>query len=858
MDKNAEISLDVFHFFLNAELDRERLSFLTPLPISSQETNLPTFHITADQEDIDSLNTDLPDSGKDHYIQAYMKADSNDKSYKIKLRYRGDTSFHWLYKQKSLRIKLTGDQLYNMEKEFNLINHPNWYFHRDIINYRIAKNIGLMAPEYYPVRVFVNGDFMGVYIYLSQVDESLLRKHKVMPGSIYYGDGAKRNKRGVSNLWGDELFWKKKASRNSEQKQNREDIKYFIKAAYEESELKFFNDFNSLFDTDKFYSFIALDRLVGSAHHDYHHNHKIYFDPYKGKFEPVAWDVRVWSASKTKDTSLYPLLLKLKRNPVLDARIDQKVYSLIKNDVEGDIHRWTDEVFYHVKKDLESDPYKDTVLHDKNILKRGVAVPFFNKEYEKWIKRDKELISVRIDNLKELYEDTMIQYHTTPYGDSAHKINFKVFGQSPVTVRFGNESTVMQLRNHRVSDKKTEIETLYPGRKFTKNIRNNIINLWGRDDVINVDQYYEFVVSTNDINKFQSSITAVNFITGSPVSIERKEFNLTYDRSIIHPWDFQPPSHNLTTLSNEIEVTETLIYDQYTSVIITPGTTFTLHEGVSVYFYGKVTAEGSEGKPIRFVAKDPGKPWGVVAVQGKAASGSRFSYTEVENGSIDTHNLITYTAPFNIHDLDWFEVENCTIGKNFIGDDAMHIAYSKGSVDGCKFHDSRSDSLDIDISTVSVINNVFFNSGNDGLDIMTTSMIASNNVFINTGDKGISVGEWSSADITDSLFLQTSIGLEIKDKSTVTADNLIFIDSIEMPIHLYNKNKRYNQGGELRGNTIYFIGNQKVVSDELSKVEIKKAITDILPPLRKFKFHDNLKGTSAKAILDKFSQSNDY
>ena len=36
------------------------------------------------------------------------------------------------------------------------------------------------------------------------------------------------------------------------------------------------------------------------------HFTEIYFDPYKGKYQFVAWDIRFWSGADGKDLSLYP------------------------------------------------------------------------------------------------------------------------------------------------------------------------------------------------------------------------------------------------------------------------------------------------------------------------------------------------------------------------------------------------------------------------------------------------------------------------------------------------------------------------------------------------------------------------
>ncbi len=310
-----KLTKDRFHFFIKNNIKKELLKITAPNVIKDEETPLKTFRITIDQNDLDSLNVDLPISGKDHYIQAYMSAsDVKNKIYKIKLRYRGDQLTHWLYDQKSLRIKLASSDVYQMQKQFNLINPQLIYSSIDIINYDVSKKLDLISPEYYPVRVFINGKYKGVYMFLSQIDESLIRKHKIMPGSIYKGDYGVYNKpnSNPSTLWNDERAWKKVAARNYEQKNNREDIKYFISKINHSNNLEFNNFFNNFLDKQAYYNYFALDVIFGSSHHDFAHNHFLYFDPYKGKFKPIQWDIRYWEAFDFKDVSLYSLLNKVK------------------------------------------------------------------------------------------------------------------------------------------------------------------------------------------------------------------------------------------------------------------------------------------------------------------------------------------------------------------------------------------------------------------------------------------------------------------------------------------------------------------------------------------------------------------
>ena len=852
INPKLELNLDRFHFFLKNEFKREWIKFTSPKPLNDEDTSLKTFRITIKQKYLDMLNLDLPSSGKKQYVNAFMSiSDEPEKIRKIKLRYRGDNNFHWLYKQKSLRIKLAKNDIYNMEKKFNLINPPHWYSFRDIVNYNIAKELGLITPDFFPVRVFINGKYMGLYIYLSQVDESLLRKHKIMPGSIYYGDGVAKthlDDEGMSILWKKEQAWDKKASRNSEQKNNREDIQFFIKAINDYTDKEFYSVVENMLDKKKFFTYIALDRLFGTNHHDFIHNHKIYFDPYKGKFEPIEWDIRFWATEKVKDRSYYELLHRIKLNPIYDYEIDKIVYDLIKNNI---LKKIKNIYFLEIKKlypDLKADKLRDTAEYYQRLMgMHWVSVPLDLTSFDASVKNDIKVLKTRFDYLLKFFNDVQIVTDIKKINKKEYQIKVSILGNSPVDIKFNDKL----FKIFDVNNKSIISQRLYSRRKEDLNANKQNIILAGKKRVINTKNIYSYTLrlkeelSLEEIKKNIHYINAINanMLTSKYGHIKEPANSDSY-------FSLASTSQKTKILSGTIIVDKTLVFDKYTQVIIKPNTTFIMDENTSIYFYAKVTALATKDKPIRFIAKDNKKPWGIVAVQGKAASGSKFEYVSFENGSVDTKNLIHYTAPFNIHDTDNFTVNNCKIGRNFIGDDAMHIAYANGVVSNCEFVDARSDGLDIDIADVNITNNIFYNSGNDGLDVMTTHINASQNVFIDTGDKGVSVGEWSDANITNNIFVRTAIGIEIKDKSKAKVDGLIFIDSKNKAINLYNKNKRYDAGGFLEAKHIYTLGNHKILKDKLSQKKIQ-TISKTLPTLKNYEWYKNIRNTKYFKFIDK-------
>ena len=98
----------------------------------------------------------------------------------------------------------------------------------------------------------------------------------------------------------------------------------------------------------------------------------------------------------------------------------------------------------------------------------------------------------------------------------------------------------------------------------------------------------------------------------------------------------------------------------------------------------------------------------------------------------------------------------------------------------------------------------------------------------------ISIGEWSHAKITDNVFYDCNIGLEVKDKSLIEIDNVLIAKSRLYAINLYNKNDRYDSGGTALGKKVFFHGNMKVNADKRSSVTIDNKVNQY-PKIETFK-----------------------
>ena len=850
-----DYTLDNLHFFIRVYLSRQYQK-ITAEQLPAQ-TTLPSFYLYVDERDLESLEEDLPASAKLQFKQVHIKVDKPPFTSEAKFRYRGGLDLHWLYDKKSIRIKLPPYTTYRDERRFDLVNPSTIYTIIDWLSYDMARSIGLLTPEYFPARVFINNETNGLHFFLSRIDESFLRKNNRMPGSIFSGDtlyfvnpyikdaGKGEivivNKDDTPLLWEDYRIWTKDASRNAESSGDQEELKRFFKIIHEPDRLVFMQAFDTYFDRQKFYYFWGLDRLVGGFHHDLFHNHKLYFDPYKGKFEPIEWDVRFWTTEAALPVT--PLYKQILLNPLLKYEIDSTVYDLWKRFTVDHVFNMIDKANDTIVKELAADPYRH--YPDGNNLQFGFdkVVPFSMNKYADAIEHLKQRYKSRHQYVEQELNLISANYVIEELSENETEITIAISGYSPIDYEpwsMVSESSQEDIELFRLYEDKTypvlnngQSDRLYPGIKIIKN--TDLYNLIPKNRIYGLDSYpssplyYRYLIKgTNSSNLLKlDMLTGRNSITSNIVTIEHVEDLPDNDQTMsLHPWQLLSHDKSIkdeVVLAGEIDVTEDLVFTEKQVVTILPGTTFKLSKNRSIFFYGLVTAKGTVELPIKFEAKNSGEPWGSVVIQGKVASGSHISHIDLSGGSIAQRNLIQYPGQLNIHDVDSFQLDHCTISNNSVGDDALHIAYSSGKIQDCVFKNTAYDALDMDIVDVTVSDSNFYNIGNDAIDLMNSKTTIRNVDIIGSGDKCVSIGEASRVTLEDSHLENCEMGIAVKDSSIAQLENIEFSIKPGNAIALYRKNPRYSKGGELHGDRLYGITEKDIVVGDHSINNIQKS-----------------------------------
>ena len=852
--------MEQWRYFTQNELHRSLdLTFAPPVVADDVEE----IRLTIDGRHIGSLNSNLPESGKSKYYRAQLEI--GGQTHRVKTRYVGDNHWHWLYPQKSWKIKTSANDPIRDRSVFFIKNTPTPVFEDHIAN-QMALEIGLIVPDVTPVKLFVNGAYSGLFHWQDVADESILRRFRRMPGSIYSGDGVSDSaydKDGVSQLFADEKQWVKVASRNAEQLEDRSDIEALIMMINHPDPKAFRAFADDYIDLDQFARFTALDRLLGGEHHDYTHNHKIYFDPYKGRFEPIEWDVAWWltyGRIAGLDQCLNPMLTRVREQPELELLIQRALLDLWKRYPPEELDARVDRAAALGRGALAADGFRDVREHrgsSRLRLEQMHSCHFSMKTFES------RVFNLKLDYVKrhgwlgERLADSVLELQTTTPAAGAATLNLRSSGLVGQKLRQLTATTnapyvdLIRDRNHngvidadeqpfaRVQSNDGAAvfalhELVLPGLKKDSATRGHP-SMFGMFTLVPSSLRYSYFVRPSAGRIDSVELLANNAVTDEEVTVVTVAQLRDPEPTIsFHPWNLPPPppQNTMEIGPGVVTLDKNVLIGSETSVTILPGTTIRLQPDVSIEIRGKITAKGTADQPIRFMPATNGKPWGVLALHGKGTKGSSFSHCEWRDGSTAHLRMVLRTGMVSIIDTEDITLSNCYIGKNHVGDDALHFGYVKGGeVRECEFEGARSDAFDIDITEdVHIVGCVFHHSGNDALDLMTSKVKVSDCHFHDAGDKGISVGEATTLHLYSSKFERCVTGIEIKDNSFAHVDPSTRILDCPTGVNLYRKNSRYTNGGTIIADDLWVIHSPRpLIADKRSTINVGKLRTSAAP-----------------------------
>ncbi len=793
---------------------------------------LPSYQLVVNPSDLEQINKELPteppspwygnlfltEDGK-NWVPATFVADG--KTYEVEVRVRGDLFNHWAYRKKSWRVKFDKDDLFQGKREINLLIPEDRGWFAEPLNAYRAKKFSLLHPPMQFVTVSLNGSEPLLYTEIEHWSKEMLEKLG-RPGdaNLYQTGGGASYFQQWDAVFEDIAYWDKYTvdpSRADSYEQIEELMKLSEQGAH--SQPGYMARLTKLVDTDRLIAWYAHSLLAGSRHvRD--HNVRLYFDPSRGRFEPIPWDTGLYAPRSILSPPGNPLLNEVFSSPELKLAAHRFVWEYINDDeqVQDDFNQAA-----HMRALIERVAYRDSLkLPSNRQVKRELDqrtnlvndnILFLKEE----LSRSEVLQTQRIPTLQEQETGNKLTIDMTVRGPVASVLSELKFPEEFAESLQAGAFALWRDTGNGIFDGsdlwvplQLQEEKTSKGNWMLKTTNEMSALLWPGDaeigageEVVNAPhtRHRFFLVQTGAAPSLEPilplNIEIDNAVTGEKVDVigdvllDMRTFEHINDAYISRAeflrryTNFDAYGDNDLILKRGTVVRETIIIPSTIGrVHVELGTITAMRKGASILSYAPVSLLGEEGRRIIFRPERAGEPWGVFAVL-NVKEPSEVRWAEFSGGGDAFINGTFFSGMVAFHGSP-VSVSHSTF-SGATGDDGLNLKYIYVDVKQSAFIENSFDGLDVDVAQAGTVeDSTFINNGNDGLDISWSPIIIRNVTVQESGDKCISVGERSAPLIQDSTLQGCNNGIAVKDGSQAVVERTIFAEN-EIAIAAYIK-----------------------------------------------------------------------
>jgi hypothetical protein len=832
-DPERELTLDAFHLAMHDEVTRDLRRMTMPAAPKRSRLERFAFHVSSDG--LDELYGDRSPDQLRPYVAAELETDS--KLQPVEIRLRGSRHWNVLGEQRSLKVRLPPGDLYDGHRIFNLINDPDPMVVGEELILDLAREQGVLTPRSAFARVRINGADLGVMHFETQPDEGLLRLRRRMPGSIYSSNLPGSAK--TDELWSGTEHWRKPAWREEAEQRTTADLERFLERLGQATVREFAEFARAEIDLEAFAAHEALDVIFGGDQHDFRDNHKLYFDPYRGRIEPVAWQFSGYKHEEQFDLVENPILLRLKQVPEYLSLRGRTLHDLLVGDGRvAAVKRRGRKALRRLAPELAADRNFDAYhllprvdrFHRRMVrpmdMERAVMVLF--SELKTYAKRHAFL-------LKELQRNPLWLARggtrtepdpTDETGEATrHVTSFELIvdGQAgavleELSVEFDAECEDRSFEA-RVGGRPVAGSMLHPRVALVP--RDNPGKAEGKVRALPAPARYPLeLISACELESVEAWGT--HLATGSRIR-SRPAFGSLLERlpeSALDPDDvprfvagetapdphrlWPPAAQEVQLGPGEVEIATTRVFGPEQTVEVAPGTRLAMGAGASLVFQGPVRFAGTAAAPIVIEGAGP-DDWGGIAVQGMATAGSSFDHVIVRGGTVPAWRAIPYPGAVDVHHTEQIAFRNCRFGRNSGGHDMLHAVYVDDLVvEDCEFEDTSGDAVDLEF-VAGVLRRVsFLRSGDDALDLMGSEVDLVDSVAVGCGGYGVSAGEETEAAVRDTLLAGCKAGVLAKNASSVALSGTLLYRN-KIGVRLYQRTVRYAGESRIDADALYAV-----------------------------------------------------
>jgi len=297
---------------------------------------------------------------------------------------------------------------------------------------------------------------------------------------------------------------------------------------------------------------------------------------------------------------------------------------------------------------------------------------------------------------------------------------------------------------------------------------------------------------------------------------------------------------------------------EHATLRIDPGVEIRMPGGGNMFVHGVLEALGTNEAPVvfRLNPHEAGGRWGGLVFRNTTGT-STLRHVTVEDAwegpdpVLEKAAISCFNADLVMDHLEIVQVHsnpviarysditltNSTLHSEVTGD-LINVKYGNGFIENCRFTGNGTpdnDAIDYDETGTGIIRNCiitgFHGFNSDGVDIGegARNVEIDSIVVYDVTDKGISLGQSSSATVSNSLFVNCTMGVAVKDSGNVVIRNCTFYGT-GIPVACYEKNVGL-AGGNARvvSSILSNASDGSYLADSKSGIRISYSLSDNTP-----------------------------
>ena len=684
---------------------------------------------------------------KNNLVKAKMVLD--EKSYKIKLRVKGDRRIHFANPEEtSYKVDIIGtDRLMGME-EFSIQKGITRNYSYEWIFHQLIKSEGLLGLIYMPVNISVNGDDLGVFVIEESFSKELIERSGRKNGPIY-GLDEDKSQSFPSLLY--EVYSDKYWNNDSDGRSN------ILMSGYSVlNNLLSGNEdvYSQAVNWEKWAYFFAITDILGTYHGSVPKSVKYYYNPIDGKIEPIAFDGHVGAGnfdnfiladfmtsringSKIEchwicpENQWYELFFFDKYGNIREEFFLPYLEALKKYSSQGYISEFLGSNEKHINN-LNNIFYSDFAKSDQ-IGWKGFVPYYFDEGY---FERRASLIREKINQV-------------TSIGSTGnHGIRIRKMNKNDIPIDFkllcidgGGKTDI--LFNQLIND-----ELIVYFEDFDCSVSNIRYEL-DSNEMVEIDSIKSILSNVID-NEFTFSSESFTHI-GSIDGLNKKKNNTYFINS-----------------GDKVAIDKNAIISSGDNLVLQKGSILSINNNSTLLVKGKLFVAGDSANPASIISDDI---TGMVIIDDGLLAGGTLNMSNLRNQPIKGRLL---SSGLNIVN-SFVNLDKLTI-DSVNAEDSVNFVSSISYIKDVVIKNSISDGIDVDFGEFNFSSISCSNIGNDCLDLSGAQSSGTKMIAKNIGDKALSAGEKTNISIDSIDVSGSEIGIASKDLSTVKANNASFKD----------------------------------------------------------------------------------